>query len=126
MKKIFPYFLFLILFSCTNSEEKTLPEEENVDGGPCSYHEDYFPLEILEIDSSDVENCELTLLKIIEEDTIYYSHYNPNLLPLSEIKSKKIKTSDTITFVEMNIEKGSCNPFIQTVSIELYNSKLAQ
>lgn len=126
MRKTFPYLFFLILFSCTNSEEKTIPEEDNVDGGPCSYQEDYFPLEILEIDSSNAENCELTLLKILEEDTIYYSHYNSNILSLSELNNKKIKVRDTITFVEMNIEKGSCNPFIQTVSLELYNSKLAQ
>lgn len=125
MQKLIPFLCLFFLFSCTH-ENKTSSDEENVAGGPCSYNEEYFPIKILDIDSTSEDDCELTLLKIVEEDTIYYSHYNPNLLELKELNKNKIKVGDTITFVEMNIQTGSCNPFIQTVSIDKFNSKLNQ
>ncbi len=126
MQKIISLCSFLLLFSCADNEPTKPNEDEETDGGPCAYDEEYFPVKIVEIDSSNKNDCELTLIKILEEDTIYYSHYNPNLLESNELHKKQIELGDTITFVEMNIKEGSCNPFIQTVSMELFNSKLSQ
>ena len=108
-----------------NSDSSTKDhQKEIVEGGDCDYENEDFPALILEIDSSNVEDCDLQLYCPIElKDTLFYSMKNNNSLKLETIHSAKLKVGDTIIYNQSHITEGSCNPFVERIVLEKFRKK---
>ncbi len=108
-----------------NSDSSTKDHQKDiVEGGDCEYENEDFPALILEIDSSNVEDCDLQLYRPLEyKDTIYYSMINHNLLKLELLHKEKLKTGDTIIYQQSHMIEGSCNPFVERIVLKKFGKK---
>lgn len=116
--------LYHQLFNKSASPTKKVEEKKEVEGGYCDYKSEDFPAIILEIDSSNVEDCDLQLYCLIElKDTLFYSMKNNNSLKLETIQSAKLKVGDTIIYQQSHMIEGSCNPFVERIVLEKFRKK---
>jgi hypothetical protein len=108
-----------------NSDSSTKDHQKDiVEGGDCDYENEDFPALILEIDSSNVEDCDLQLYCPIElKDTLFYSMKNNNSLNLETIHSEKLKVGDTIIYQQSHLTEGSCNPFVERIVLKKFGKK---
>jgi hypothetical protein len=116
--------LYHQLFNNSASPTKKVKEEKEVEGGYCNYKSEDFPAIILDIDSSNVEDCDLQLYRPEDfNDTVIYSMKNNNSLKLETIHSEKLKVGDTIIYQQSHITEGSCNPFVERIVLEKFRKK---
>lgn len=96
-------------------------EEDVVDGGECDYQNEDFPALILEIDSSNVNYCNLKLLRLPERiDTLIYTEINGNDLRVDSLKVKNILVGDTIIYQIQTNVSGTCQPTIELIVVEKF------
>jgi hypothetical protein len=117
--------LFLLpIFSaaCNNRANET-------DGGPCSYEESIFPARLISIIPKTDETYDAVFkLQNIKSfrgrDTIYYSELNnDHFISLKEMPANNMVPGKDYSYTVKNIKSGSCNPHIETLSLQPYTGK---
>lgn len=110
-------FLVLILFSCKGNQQEP-------DGGPCSYTEEALPATVVEIQPVNDAATAFDVLFAVTNgngpDTIYYSSEGFGYLTKAEVDSLQLHPGRQFSYIHRTITSGSCSPDIYQLKMEPY------
>lgn len=112
-------FLILVLLSSCKFHKKEIPE-----GGPCSYKTDFYPATVIDIFKVDYNMFDLSMTINTPNtkgvDTIYYSYAYGRHMDSTEIKNLNVQIGTAFKYKIMQIETGSCSPYLEQLVIEKF------
>ncbi len=92
------------------------------EGGPCSYETTNYPATIITIFEvyEGWNDIHFVVKKQELADTITWSNEFGGYLSTEELKTAEYKTGDVLTYQTKEIISGSCNPYVQRLTKEIY------
>ena len=113
--------LVLIASSCSNNKK----EKENVDGGPCTYEDKFYPAKLLKLEASPDSGSWNGWFEIDNpvgngKDTISYLRMTNQNITKEQLQKDSIAVGAVYKYVVSIIKTGSCNPDIRTIRLEKF------
>ncbi|MBL7740978.1 MAG: hypothetical protein JNK14_17280 [Chitinophagaceae bacterium] len=112
------FFLSSLFIACNNND--------NVDGGPCSYDDKILPARLVRLDTLNALSFDA--LFVIEDsagmewkDTIWYSALNHHhYLSAEDIIKDSLAGGKIYQYIRKTIRSGSCDPQIEMLVLKPY------
>ncbi len=112
-------FLILTFLLGCKCHKKEIP-----DGGPCSYNTVFYPATVIELLKADNNMFDLSMTISTPNsngnDTIYYSYAYGRHMDSTEIKNLNVQIGTAFKYKIMQIETGSCSPYIEQLIMEKF------
>lgn len=122
--KLLPYLIAtsLVIGSCSSNKK----EKEDVDGGPCSYEDKFYPAKLVKLEASADNRTYNGWLEIDSpsgngtKDTISYLRMTNRDITREQLQRDSIATGNIYKYVVSTIKTGACNPDIRTIRLDRY------
>lgn len=112
------FLFFSLLSSCKYCRS------QQADGGPCSYKTVFYPAKVIEILKLDSNMFDVLMTintpNTNGNDTISYVGAYGRYMDSSEIDSLDVKIGTSYKYKIMEIETGSCSPYLEQLVIEKF------
>jgi hypothetical protein len=109
----------VVINSCSNGKK------ENVDGGPCSYEDKFYPARLIKLEASPDSSTFNGWFEIDDpsgkgKDTISYLRMTNHDITKEQLKKDSIATGNIYKYVVSMIKTGECNPDVRSIRLERY------
>lgn len=115
---IYSFLALSLLSSCKYCRS------QQADGGPCSYNTVFYPAKVIEIQKLDRNMFDVLMVintpNTNGDDTISYSYTYGRYMDSSEVDSLDVKIGTSYKYKIMEIETGSCSPYLEQLIIEKF------
>ena len=120
MKQFFCLLISVIIMNSCNNGKK-----HNVDGGPCSYEDKFYPARLVKLEASPDSSTFNGWFEIDDpsgngKDTISYLRMTNHDITKEQLKKDSIAVGNNYKYVESTIKTGECDPDIRTIRLEKY------
>ncbi|MBI5858340.1 MAG: hypothetical protein HZB42_11920 [Sphingobacteriales bacterium] len=123
MRSLLPFAAIVFITGSCSDDKK---EKENVDGGPCTYEDKFYPAKLVRLEASPDSSLYNGWFEIDnplgsgDKDTISYMRMTNRDITKEQLQKDSIAVGNTYKYVVSTIKTGACNPDIRTIRLERY------
>ena len=120
MKQFFCLLISVVIISSCKNGKK-----QNVDGGPCSYEDKFYPARLVKLEASPDSSSFNGWFEIDDpsgngKDTISYLRMMNRSITKEQLHKDSITVGNNYKYVESAIKTGECDPDVRMIRLEKY------